>query len=286
MTEDLIPSGENSPGENSPGENSPGENTNNNAGQTPGENSPPVGEEFWDAENKTVKTDDLWKAFQQEQTRAKGLRDKLAKGYQNVPEKVEDYSFELAKESQEKMGDVKFNDTLVGLTKTAAKEAGLSKEQYNQFMASVIPQLHEISNQQQQTPEEIQAKADVWRESEKQKLGLNAQSIIDNTNTWLEGLNKIGTFSPEEYDLLRHGVGASAAGIRVLQKLRNLSTGDNQGSIRMNSPAEAPAEITKEELFKVVNNPDRGLDKKVDEEARKFIDRYNEQEERKKKKLT
>jgi hypothetical protein len=267
----------------------PAGNTPPPAGQTPGEktNEPPEGvpADFWDTEKKSIKSDELLKAYQQEANRAKGLRDKLAKGYQNVPEKPEEYGFELKPEGKEILGEAKLNDELIGLTKNAAKEAGLSKEQYDNFMATIVPELHKVSTKEKPEPtaEEAQAVADAWRKTESAKLGPNAEAIVQTVGKWAGKLKAQGVFTDSEFALVRDGMLATADGVRVLQKIKNLTTGDTHAGNGATTTSTATVEMTFEELSAATNNDARSWDPKAEAAAQEAITRWNKQEARKKR---
>ncbi len=169
-------------------------------------------DDLWDAQTGDVKKEELLKAYEQEAKRAKGLRDKLAKGENKAPAHADDYQVTF-----EEM-DVDPEDKALLIAKEAALKAGLSNEQLNTFVNLYLKETGGISlPQTEPTEEEIKA----YRDAEYAKIGENAPAIIRGVASWKKGLLDSGVISEDEEKVI-DAFGSTAEGVRVLNKFRVL----------------------------------------------------------------
>lgn len=181
---------------------------------------------FWDEDKKSVNIDALHKAYQEEAKRAKGLRDKLAKGVGKAPKDASEYVIEFGEKGKGLIKDD--NDPVVGAAKTAAHKAGISVEQFNAFMAQMGDSLADIVGQAGAVTEEQRAEFEAnqaaRRDEEIKKIGSNGLAIAKAVKAWGEDLTNKGHLSESELgDFL--DLAHTAGHIRVLNKLRVMATG-------------------------------------------------------------
>lgn len=170
-----------------------------------------IPDEFWDKEKGAYKAEDLYKAYQAEQQKALGLRQKLSKGFQNAPQDPSGYQvgdeFEIQDEAEaEKI-------------KTLAHKVGLSQEQFS----TLLKEAHEIfEDNNGYDAEEVEMRAQRVYEEEMRKLGENAPQMISNLKDWGRTLYKQGIYSEDEYkEFLNMPVNATQ--VMLLSKLRQAS---------------------------------------------------------------
>lgn len=186
-------------------------------------------DEAWDAEKNTPKADVLYNKFKEAEARAKGLRDKLAKGDGKAPKDAKEYAFKPSEKAGKifKEGDAS-KDPLVMAAAPIAHKYGLSKDAFQGFMSEMSDKIAELAeanaNQEpvEMTPEQ---KAEV-RDVEYKKIGTNATQVIKAVETWAKELKASGQFS--EADLAEFKNMAMTGGqVRVLNKLRAMAGGGN-----------------------------------------------------------
>lgn len=194
-------------------------------------------EEFWNKEKNEVDLEKLAKSFSQEKEKALGLRRKLSQGLPKPVEKVEDY------ESINVEG-LSIPKSIDSTLKEVALAAGLSKDQYTKLFPQLISSLSSSGLVEIIDPED-QSK---YIEAEKQKLGSNADVILDNIKLWGSGLVNKKVISESELPHLLDMVhNAESANIltRIIKMtgeksipLNSESMGDSLGEIRkiMSSP--------------------------------------------------
>jgi len=202
-------------------------------------------DEFWDKENGVYKAEDIYKAYLNEQNRVLGLRQKLAKGFQEVPKDPSGYQIIDDLEVQ--------NEAEAEKLKALAHKAGLSQEQFS----ILLKEVHEsFSDDDGDDAEEVEMRAQRVYEEEMSKLGEEAPQMISNLRDWGRTLYKQGVYSEEEYkEFLNMPVTASQ--IRLLSKLRQVS-GYTMDIPTQSSPTSG--DYSREEINKILASPeyDRG----------------------------
>ncbi len=169
-----------------------------------------VPEEFWDKDKGVYKSEDIYKAYQAEQQKALGLRQKLSKGFQNAPQDPSGYQLAEGFEVRD--------EEAVNKLKSLAHKVGLSQEQFN----TMLKEATEFEDGNSHDPEEANLRAQQVYEQEMSKLGENAPQIINNIKDWGRTLYKQGIYSEEEYkEFLNMPVNATQ--VNLLSKLRQAS---------------------------------------------------------------
>lgn len=215
-----------------------------------------VPDEFWDKEKGVYKADDIYKAYQTEQQKALGLRQKLSKGFQNAPQDPSGYQIGEELEIRD--------EAEVEKLKTLAHKAGLSQEQFSTLLKEVSESLGEDSGHD---AEEVEMRAQRVYEEEMKKLGENAPQMINNLKDWGRTLYKQGVYSEDEYkEFLNMPV--SATQVMLLSKLRQAS--GYVMDVPTSSSTPASGDYSREEINKILASKeyDQGdpvLRKKVDE---------------------
>lgn len=177
-------------------------------------NEIPMPDQFWDAENQQVRSDSLFKAFRDTksgydklQTEHKTLQQKLEEGGQKagkVPEKPEDYTFEKPAEFTRELAD---DDPILTGFKQIAHKHGIGQEQFQAVAADYLKMAEE------QLGPPIDPKA------EREKLGPNADTILQANAQFFDQMVEAGDLSREEHDEIM-AIGETAAGVKALNKIR------------------------------------------------------------------
>lgn len=186
-----------------------------------GEKPEGLAEDFWDAEKKTIKVDDLHRKYLEAETRAKGLRDKLAKGEQKPPKDIKEYIVEASDKGKAILKD---DDPLVEGGRKIAQELGMSKEMFAKFMGKMTDIVAENFEKfgQPKDPDPVDIKA--RQEVEFAKIGGNGKAVAKAVLSWANGLMQSGQLSETEFKTFQ-GFAQTGEDIRVLNKLRVLATG-------------------------------------------------------------
>lgn len=186
-------------------------------------------DDAWDAKENKPKSDVLYKKWQEAEARAKGLRDKLAKGDTKAPKDAKEYTFKPTEKGMKafKDGDPS-KDPVVAAVAPIAKKYGLSKEQYSGFMADMTDVLVDLAAKQAEAaPAELsdEEKAEIKR-SEHAKIGTNAVQVIKAVETWARELKNTGQFSEKDLATFK-SMAMNGDQVRVLNKLRAIAGGGN-----------------------------------------------------------
>lgn len=246
-----------------------------------------IPESFWDAEKNALKTDDLLKSYEDAEKRAKGLRDKLAKGWQNVPEDPLKYTFDLPDAFKEIIGNAELNEDMVDFAKGAAFESGLSQEQFNNFMGKIIPQLHEYGinlENKEPTPEELEAQQREIQEAKKaefEKLGEGGDRIIASVRANLATIKSQNIFTESELDLIQNGLGSSADGVLILDKMFTKMFGQKTAITSFDVKASSFGVHSDEALKERLADKRNATDPNFYDATKKMIAEYTDQKIRK-----
>lgn len=184
-------------------------------------------QDAWDEAAKQPKADVLAKHLKAAEDRAKGLRDKLAKGLPKPPKDAKEYEFKASDKSKKYVAD---NDPVVAAAAPIALKYGLSKEQFAGFMGDMADTLAELSEkaqaegtkEQELTPEE---KAEI-RTKEYAKIGTNAPQIIRAVESWGREMKAEGFLSEGDLEAFK-SMAMNGDQVRVLNKLRARAGGGN-----------------------------------------------------------
>lgn len=182
--------------------------TNGDAGKTAKATRPDwLPEQFWDNDKAEPKIQDAIKSW-------KDTRDELkkAKGKEGtVPAQPEQYVYERASTLPAHIATDADKDS-VKILQTCAHECGLTQDQFAKFANGYFQRVAEV------TPPPPDPAA------EKAKLGPNADKVVEAVFGWGKGLVNDGRLSPEEFDEM-FVMGSTAAGVRALNKIRELVGG-------------------------------------------------------------
>lgn len=214
-------------------------------------------EELWDADNKQVKLNDLLKAYEADNKRMKGLRDKLAKGGKSeAPKSIDEYDL--------KYGEQDFTDDEVyRFAREAALEAGVSKDAFSKFMNKFLGATAEWSGTPL-TEEQKQAQYDAHLKAEYAKLGTNATAIVRSVVNWRDNLVAEGYLDKEQAEIMTN-LATSAEVIKLFNSLRAMHGGDIPMSDSFDDGLPSDAEIAKMIGSKEYMDGDPAVTKKVDE---------------------
>jgi hypothetical protein len=190
-------------------------------------------DDFWDAEKKAPSVDKLYNSYAMEKKRAEGLRVKLSKGEfeGKAPEDIKEYAVELSEELKPLVPD---GDPMFEAARLAAKEAGMSKDQFSKFMPVVLTKLSELSAAANapKSPEEQAAE----RSLEISKLGPNGSRVVEAVGSFIDQLRAGGTFNDAEAKTAKD-MAFNADAVKVLNKFRMMAGGGDQ------VPVEVPVDV-------------------------------------------
>lgn len=167
-----------------------------------------LSDDLWDSEKNEVKVQDLMKAYESEQKKAKGLREKLSKGVDKAPEKIEDYAFNEG---------IELSDDDALFIKEAAKEAGFTNDQLNGFLSKV--------SERYGVDEKPVDQAEVMRE-EMKKLGDSAPQILRAVADFKNGLLSQGVINEEQAKTIEK-MAINAESVEMLNIFRTLIGGES-----------------------------------------------------------
>lgn len=179
-------------------------------------------ESFWDEENKSLKQDDLIKAYQTEQKKALDLRKALSqKSSFKPPKEANEYSY------SEDLGELLPEDGDASqMLKQTALESGLTKDQFNSFVSKLIPNLQEKGlltfNGPELTEEEQEAQDAEYREAEIAKLGKDGKRVLQSVVNWGQGMVNKGILSKDELPVFQN-MAIDAESLVVLNKIASLT---------------------------------------------------------------
>lgn len=180
-------------------------------------------QKFWEGNNP--KLDKALTAYSE-------LEKKFARGDHKAPEA---YSMDVLKSA-----GVPDDDPLAGSFANWAKEQGISQDAFNKLAQSYL----EVAGAQQ-----AQAKINI--EQERQKLGPQADRVIEDMVGWAKGLVQKGIWGPDDFDEFKV-MGGTAQGLRALQKVREFYGDIQKIPVSPQDPAGRPS---KEELQAMVGDP-------------------------------
>ena len=178
---------------------------------------------FWNAETKTVKHDEMAKAYGALEKNFGDL--KRAKGLgEDVPESEDEYfgGEGLKLEEAQNFGEeVAADDPGLKTWAKIAKKWAIGKDAAIGIAKDMFKGMNEF------------APAPVNIEAEREALGSGADELIDGVYLWLDGQERAGKFGAADIDVAV-GISHTADGIRFLNKVRSLS---GEKPIPMGMPA-------------------------------------------------
>ena len=180
-----------------------------------------ISDKHWDS-NKGVKIEDLANSHNE-------LLKKMSMGGHKAPE---EYNLDV-------LEGVDPEDALANDFVNWAKEAKPSQDQFNNLVTL-------FKNSAQQAEEQDMINVD----EEVKKLGPNADGIITANQAWIKGQVDKGVFGPADIEELEI-LGATANGLRVLNKLRSM-TGEQSIPV---SPMNVEGITSKDDLYDMVSDP-------------------------------
>lgn len=179
-------------------------------------------DEYWDSENNQLNVQKLYDDKQAAEERAKGLRDKLSKGQPKPPENAEDYKLELPEELQEL---VPADDPLMKKAQEHAHKLGMSQENFQEFIGSMIGDMSEIAAELAENPPMLtdEQKEEI-KQTEYAKIGANAPAVIRAVETFGKELQAKGVFSESDLEAFK-SMAVTGEQVRALNKMRGYMGG-------------------------------------------------------------
>lgn len=178
-----------------------------------------IGEQFWDPIKGEVKAESLAKAYNDSRKQNNKLLQQLD-GKGAAPENAEDYLKDYRPPARaratgeqkegdplDRFGDLDAQDPVIVAMSKAAKNANLSKGQFDDFMQDVMEDIHNI------LPEPFNA------EKEMTALGENGKHLVETNKAWIDRLASKGVLNENQYNLMLK-FGATAEGVLLTNALR------------------------------------------------------------------
>lgn len=178
-------------------------------------------ESLWDDEKKEIKQDELLEAYKKEQEKSLGLRRKLSeKGNVKPPKDVNEYQLD------ESLNEILPSDSeTTSLIKDKALEAGLTTDQFNNFMTKLMPALNEkglIAKNEELSEEDQKAEYEAFKNTELEKLGPDGPKVLQALVNWGDGMVNTGAISQDELPVFQRMV-TDAESMSLLMKIRSLT---------------------------------------------------------------
>jgi hypothetical protein len=168
-----------------------------------------IPEHFWDSDRGEPRVDAMVKSWTD-------LRRQVSRGDHKPPARAEEYRLPLPEGAPDSL--VPSDDPILASVRQSAHAAGISQAQFDALARPFLAELVRIAGA-------VQTPAAAQREhvkAELAKLGPGGEAQLRVLATWGQGLMQKGTISPEEFSEFR-GFASSAAGVRLLAKLRGLA---------------------------------------------------------------
>ena len=198
-----------------------------------------LADEFWNEESRQVDQDKLIKAFNEEQKKALGLRQKLSeKGATKPPKTVDEYFIE-----DEGVKELMPDDSEgLKIIKEKALKAGLSKDQFSNFLTEVMPALKEqgllVDKGEELSEEEEEEQHQKFIEAEIAKIP-EGQKVLQKVVNWGAGLHNKGILSKDEMPVFENMV-TDANSLVVFSKIMTL-TGEPSIPVKTAVPDGLPS---------------------------------------------
>lgn len=179
-------------------------------------------ESYWDEESKEIKLESLVKDLETEKKKALDLRKIISqKGAIKPPKEVTEYTL-----SEELKDSVPDDSDFMSVARDKALDAGLSKDQFSNFLSNVIPALREKGIIKEIEPElseeEQQAQFKEYMQAELGKLGKDGQKVLNSVSNWGKGMVNKGVLSQDELPVFNK-FAADAESLVVLNKIMSLT---------------------------------------------------------------
>lgn len=168
-----------------------------------------IPEPFWDSAKGEPRLEAMMKSWTD-------LRRQISRGDHKPPARAEEYRLPLPDGAPQSL--VPSDDPILASVRESAHAAGISQAQFDALARPFLAELAKIAGN-------VQAPAVAQQEyakAELAKLGPGGEAQLRVLATWGQGLLRKGTISPEEFNEFR-GFASSAAGVRLLAKLRGLA---------------------------------------------------------------
>lgn len=170
-------------------------------------------DEFWDSEKNAPNAKAIYEKYKEAEVRAKGLRDKLAKGDNKAPKTPDEYGFSVPEDIQDK---IKSDDPLISEALKSAHKYGINKEALNGFLTDMVRNVASISQEPVElSKEQIQE----IRQKELSKIGENGVQVARAVAGWVKELQSVGTFDSEMVNAIQSSA-SNGHVVRALNALR------------------------------------------------------------------
>lgn len=184
---------------------------------SPVERPAEIGEQFWDPIKGEVRTESLAKSYNElRKQNNKLMQEKGGDAPENAEDYLKDYrpphrsrpsGDQKEGDPLDRFGEIEEADPMVAVMAKAAKNANLSKGQFDDFMQDVMEGIHPL------LPEPFNA------EKEMGALGENGKHLVDTNKAWVDRLASRGVINENQYNLMLK-FGSTAEGVLLTNALR------------------------------------------------------------------
>jgi hypothetical protein len=168
-----------------------------------------IPEAFWDPVRGEPRIEAMMKSWTD-------LRRQISRGDHKPPARAEEYRLPLPEGAPQSL--VASDDPILASVRQSAHAAGISQAQFDALARPFLSEFAKIAGNTQAPAAARQA----YVNAELAKLGPGGEAQLRGLATWGQGLLRKGAISPEEFNEFR-GFASSAAGVRLLAKLRALA---------------------------------------------------------------
>lgn len=180
---------------------------------TPGTRPADIPEQFWDPATNQVRIEAMAKSWTD-------LRRKVSQGTGQAPENPDAYALPKVEGLTPEI--LPPDDPLWKQVRESAHKAGVSQAQLEAIATPYVQAaLERMKGQPAASPEAEAAARQEARTAEMQKLGPNAELMVQDMKAWIKGMQTRGSLTEGEAAALL--AAGNADGIRALAKLRAMS---------------------------------------------------------------
>ena len=187
----------------------------------------------------------------------------LVKGYNDFRKIVSQGKHKVPKDGKyalDVLGEGANEEPLTNVLVDFAKKSGLSQQQFDSLVTDLGGAIAEMN-----------PSTEINLDEELASLGNNGQEIVNSMAAWGQGLKSKGVFSDDDYAEFELA-GATAAGVRMLKKIREAY----EGRVPIDSSPVEDGAASDEELHQMVADPKYQTDIAYRKKVEKlFNQRYN-----------
>lgn len=196
-------------------------------------------DDLWDADGKQPNAQALFDSLKKNEKIAQDLRRKMGKADHKAPKEASEYKFEASEKVAEL---IPADDPLIGAAQEIAHKHGMSQEMFGNFMAEITEKMADFQPEAVQPAEPTEDEIAETRQAEYAKIGENAPAVIRAVESWVQEQKNVGLFSEQDVEIVK-SMSMTGDQVRVLNKLRTMTGGDNIPMAALNDGLQSDHEI-------------------------------------------